>query len=182
MTSTTTPPRPRATPRPGVTVFRSPRRHPVPTERAVCALFLVVLAIIGGVGVSLVRAQTSDEDVPRFVPASRGTRPAVVRWRPLLETYDWDVATALRVIDCESEGRAWVPNQQGSGALGLFQAMPTWRGLAYQLTGSTDLADPVVNIAVAYYLWADSGGSFGWWGADGRAHGHWGASLRCWGE
>lgn len=131
-------------------------------------------------GFGLIRAQEAEE-IPRYTPSARGTRPAVVRWRPLLEQYDWPVAVALRVVDCESEGREWVPNQQGSGALGLFQTMPSWRGLAYALTGSSDLSDPVVNVAVAYYLWADSGGSFGWYDAHGRPRGHWAASIGCWG-
>lgn len=178
MSATETRPLNRPPTRCGVRAYRPRRRRAAPT-RLGWALGLVLLLLVAGVGVAAVRAEDGDE-IPRYTPSARGTRPAVTRWRPLLEQYDWDVATALRVVDCESGGDASVPNQQGSGALGLFQAMPNWRGLAYRLTGSTDLANPWVNVAVAYALWADAGGTFGYWGADGRAYGHWAASIRCW--
>jgi hypothetical protein len=112
-------------------------------------------------------AQTVEAD--RFEPAARGVRPSVARWRPLLEAYPWDVDTALRVVDCESGGDPAAVNPW-SGAAGLWQ-LYGWRGLARRLFGSEDLLDPVLNTAVAFALWEDSGGRFSW---------HWYASRRCW--
>jgi hypothetical protein len=190
--------------RPGLHQLAPRRRRPVLRDdlwdddrrrRLVVALLTVILIMLAGIGLSLARAQSLEEDTlalaqaaaavapgatpteapepTRFVPASRsGIRPAVARWEPLLAEYPWDVETALRVIECESKGNPAVWNAQGSGAHGLFQTMPEWGALAYVLTGSTDLGEPAVNVAVAYYLWADSGGTFRW---------HWSSSRGCWG-
>jgi hypothetical protein len=145
------------------------RTRPAPT-RLGYALLLVLLVLIGGVGLAVARAD--EEEIPRYEPTSRGTRPAVVQWRPLLEQYDWDVETALRVIDCESGGVPGVWNHQGSGAHGLFQLLG-WEWKAYELYGVWSVADPVVNVGVAYWIWAASGGTFG------TSMG-WRASVGCW--
>lgn len=90
----------------------------------------------------------------RFVPTSRGQRHAdlVARHFPPSE-----VATALRVLDCESKGD---PSATGLvGEQGLFQIRPEyhqWR--TYRLYGRwRSLYDAEVNIAVAAALWADTG-------------------------
>ncbi len=161
--------------RPAIHVLGTPRTRPALTDLGVglvIALFLVVLAALAGVGVTLVRAQSSDEDVPRYTPASRGTRPAVTRWRPLLEEYPWDVATALRVLSCESDGD---PNARNpwSGAAGLMQ-LYGWEAKARELYGPhASVYDPVVNIGTAYWIWAADGGRF-----DGTMG--WQASAGCW--
>jgi hypothetical protein len=125
------------------------------------------------------------EDGERFSPSSRGPRASyetdqVQQWRAAVDAYPWPTETALLVIACESQGDPGVSNRDGSGATGLFQLLG-WEWLAARLYGTRDVTIPWVNIAVAYQLWRDAGGTFGWWGADGRAHGHWAASIGCWG-
>ena len=63
--------------------------------------------------------------VPRYQPSERGTRPAVVQWRPLLEQYDWDVDTALRIVDCESGGDPAAVNRWSGAAVGSATADST---------------------------------------------------------
>src|SRR6476469_1147028 len=82
------------------------------------AVLVAVLVAVAVAAVVLVAPAHADE-VERFTPSSRGTRPEVTRWRPLLEEYaDWDVDAGLRVIDCESGGDPAIWNRQGSGAVG----------------------------------------------------------------
>lgn len=161
----------RCPPRSGIRAFRPRKRLPRPSQLGWALLFTVAI-LIGGVTGAIVRAEDGDETpvAERYQPSSRGTRPTVTQWRPLLSAYDWDVDQALRVIDCESEGRPGVYNRQGSGAVGLFQLLG-WSGLAERLFGTRDLTNPWVNVAVAYVLWADSGSTFRW---------HWYASIGCW--
>ena len=85
-------------------------------------------------------------------------------WADLVAAYfpPAQVATACRVMACESGGNPGVHNEAGSGASGLFQFMPgTW-------TSTTGLAPPAsayspdVQIRAAAALWASSG--WGPWG------------------
>jgi hypothetical protein len=162
-------------------VLRSIERGAVPARRRSrldrFALGLATGILIGGVlfAFGIVKADEGD-DAPRFSPAARGPRAsyateAVQQWREAVDAYAWPTETALRVIACESEGDAGAVNPW-SGAAGLFQTMPSWRRLGAILTGLADLTNPSVNIAVAFYLWSDSGGTFRW---------HWAASAGCWG-
>lgn len=131
---------------------------------------LAVGLMVGGVlfGLGVVKAQEVDEE--RYTPSARGTRPAVTRWTDLVAAYDWDVPTALRVIDCESSGDPGAINPY-SGAAGLFQ-LYGWSRLARRLFGDGRVLIPWVNVATAHALWEDSGERFGF---------HWYASRGCWG-
>lgn len=113
--------------------------------------------------------KAQEAEVERYTPATRGVRPAVAQWAELVEEYDWPVNGALRVIQCESGGDPLATNPS-SGAKGLFQLLG-WDHLAARLFGSWNVFDPRVNVAVAYYLWRDSGGLFMI---------HWGSSRACW--
>jgi hypothetical protein len=167
------------------------QRHGGPAPTALgwilvgCVVTLVVWALIVGYVLSRVRSAEAEEldptvtpaptwtaEAERYEPVSRGGRDLdpVERWRGLVEQYDWDVETALRVIRCESRGDPGVYNAQGSGAVGLFQTLG-WQTLAWRLVGTGDLTIPEVNVAVAHFLWRDSGGTFRF---------HWYASRRCW--
>jgi hypothetical protein len=134
--------------------------------RRALALGCCLVALLTAHSASAQEAEVAE----RYSPASRSMRPAVARWRPLVAEYPWDVETALRIISCESEGDPDAVNPW-SGAAGLFQAMPEWGRLTWRLFGSRNLLDPVVNTALAFLLWEDSGGRFSW---------HWGASVACW--
>lgn len=159
---TPTPTRPRAAPRPGIHVFRPPRRHPALTylgQRLLLALYVVALAILAGVGVGLVRAQSSDEDVPRFVPASRGVLRS---WHADLVAEHFppeQIARALAVMACESRGD---PGATGrAGEKGLMQVHPIWQELAERLYWpGISLYEPEVNVRVAAAIWRAMG-----WGA-----------------
>lgn len=78
----------------------------------------------------------------------------VEQWRELV-AYFWPaehVDRMLRIMACESGGDPNVPNEQGSGALGLFQIMPFW-----QNEWPGDYTDPWTNAAVAYQIWLTQG-------------------------
>lgn len=94
---------------------------------------------------------------PPPVPAPVVWQDPVERWREMVAYYwpDWAVDRMLRIMRCESGGIPWVPNSEGSGALGLFQIMEFW-----QKTWPGDYTDPWTNAAVAYQIWLDQG-----WGA-----------------
>lgn len=48
-------------------------------------------------------------------------------------TYGVPYATLRRLALCESRFRPWVDNEQGSGAMGLYQFMPrTWAWMSHQ--------------------------------------------------
>lgn len=159
---------------PSVHTFRRPRRAPEPTACLAWAIALALFLLLLGCGLGLrtAFAEGAEQELPRYQPAARGTRPAVARWRQLVEQYDWDVDEALRVIDCESGGVPSVWNHQGSGAHGLFQLLG-WEWKAYELYGVWSVADPAVNVGVAYWIWSASGGTFG------TSMG-WRSSARCW--
>ena len=70
--------------------------------------------------------------------------------------YDWDCATAMRIVACET-GRTFDPGAVGAaGERGWFQIHPIHWGKP-QCSGN--LFDPVVNTACAYSIWAAQG----WW-------------------
>lgn len=158
-------------PRSGIRTFRRQRRTPEPTRLGL-ALGIVLVLLLAGAGLAIARADDEPEATPiaeRYQPASRGTRAAVTRWRPMLAEYAWDVDTALRIVDCESGGDPEAINPS-SGAAGLFQ-LYGWAGLARRLFGDGRVLIPWVNVATAFALWEDSGGRFGF---------HWAASAGCW--
>ncbi len=93
-------------------------------------------------------------------------------WRPLVSWFfaPDDVDRAIRIIRCESRGRAAAKNPR-STASGLFQHLASaWpkRSAKAGWAGS-DVFDPVANVAVAAWLVYDGGG----WS-------HWNASSSCW--
>lgn len=80
----------------------------------------------------------------------------VEQWRSMV-AYFWGkhgvahVDRMLRIMWCESRGRWWVMNEQGSGAEGLFQIMQFWKK---QWPG--DYKNPWTNAAVAYQIWLEA--------------------------
>ncbi len=93
-------------------------------------------------------------------------------WRPLVAWFfePEDVDRAIRIIRCESHGRAAAKNPK-STASGLFQHLASaWpRRAAKAGWAGTDVFDPVANVAVAAWLVYHGGG----WS-------HWKASSSCW--
>lgn len=83
----------------------------------------------------------------------------VEQWRPMVDYY-WGkhgaTTAMLKIMQCESRGRWWVMNEQGSGAAGLFQIMPFWKKL-----WAGDYLDPWINAATAYQIWLVQG--YGAW-------------------
>lgn len=79
------------------------------------------------------------------------------QWRSMV-AYFWGrhgaevVNRMLRIMNCESRGRWWIMNEQGSGAEGLFQIMQFWKK---QWPGN--YKDPWTNAAVAYQIWLEQG-------------------------
>jgi hypothetical protein len=113
-------------------------------------------------------------DVPRtaydLVP-TEVTRTA--DWRPLVSQFfeSRHVDRALRIISCESGGRANAKNPT-STASGLFQHLGSlWASRSAKAGwAGSDIFDPVANVAVAAWLVYDDGG----WS-------HWSPSGGCWG-
>jgi len=157
-----------------------PRRKVLPRPTHLGLALLVALCLAGlGLGclVGGVRAQTSEEGVPRFTSASRGPRAsygteAVERWREMVSAYDWDADTALLVIACESQGNPGAQNPT-SDARGLWQLLG-WEHVAYRLHGVWSVMNPYVATDVAYRIWEWGGRRFD------TAIG-WHASVGCWG-
>lgn len=48
----------------------------------------------------------------------------VAQWLVVVSDYDWNICTALTLIDCESKGHEDIYNYAGSGACGLWQHLP----------------------------------------------------------
>lgn len=108
-------------------------------------------------------AETADE--PREVAQNTGSRPSTPRgnpsggWASLVSAHfpADQVNTALRVIECESNGDPGAYNP--SGATGLFQIMaPVWADHFGVSRGS--LFDPDTNVRIARKVWDVQG-----WGA-----------------
>lgn len=82
------------------------------------------------------------------------------RWRSLVARYFpwWEVDDALRVMRCES---GYDPNARNkySGASGLFQHMPRyWADRSSRAGwGGYSIFDPEANVAVAAWLWGQTG-------------------------
>lgn len=89
----------------------------------------------------------------------------VEQWRPMI-AYFWGkhgvahVDRMLRIMWCESRGRWWVMNEQGSGAEGLLQIMQFWKKV-----WPGNYKDPWTNAAVAYQIWLSQG--YGAWSCKG---------------
>lgn len=93
---------------------------------------------------------------PRPPPAAVSGVAGVEQWRDEVAAYgDWDVDLMLRIMGCESGGRANADNPS-STASGLFQIL----GGPY---------DPVANIALAHSMWSTRGTQ------------PWNSSRSCWG-
>lgn len=140
--------------------------------------YKILVALILGLLALALAWPAHAEEPDRYQPSSRGPirfleTEQVQQWRPLLEQYDWPVETALRVIACESEGKAAVWNREGSGAHGLFQLLG-WEAKAFELYGVWSVADPEVNVGVAHYLYRAGGNRF-------NTRIGWSASAHCWG-
>jgi hypothetical protein len=73
-------------------------------------------------------------------------------WLDLVDDHPWDVATACRILWCESRGD---PNARNGRHVGLFQI-------------ADGPADPAANVALAASMWSRRG-----WQP-------WDASRRCW--
>jgi hypothetical protein len=80
----------------------------------------------------------------------------VEQWRPLVESYAWNVDVALCLMWYESRGD---PNAQNpsSGASGLMQVLPSWADNFGVMPA--DLFDPVVNLNISFALYVDGGWS-----------------------
>ncbi|MDX1449940.1 MAG: hypothetical protein R3246_12850 [Acidimicrobiia bacterium] len=109
------------------------------------------------------------ETVYDLVP---GEIDSVEDWRPIVERFfaPHHVPRAMRIIACESGGRADAKNPR-STASGLFQHLASlWpeRSAKAGWAGA-DPFDPVANVAVAAWLVYDFGG----WS-------HWNPSSSCW--
>lgn len=93
-------------------------------------------------------------------------------WRPLVEQFfaPGHVRRALRIIACESGGRADAKNPT-STASGLFQHLASlWPERSAEAGwAGADVFDPVANVAVAAWLVYEDGG----WS-------HWNPSAGCW--
>ena len=111
------------------------------------------------------QARLNDERIwaTAVLPEMRGVRHVEsTEYRGIVAQFDWDVMTAMRVIQCESGGD---PNAYNpSGAYGLMQLM------------DVPLYDPAANIAYGY-------GMYSGWGDSSQARGWqpWEASRHCWG-
>jgi len=81
-------------------------------------------------------------------------------WLPLVCSFQWPCATALRILGCESGGRALAVNI--TGHVGLFQISPIHRW------SREEMLVPAGNVAAAHELWQRSG----WW--------PWVSSAACW--
>jgi len=97
----------------------------------------------------------------------------VADWMPTVSTYfkDEDVKQALKVIYCESSGRANAVgiNKNDTRDIGLWQFNDdTWAWLTPKLKIKKDRTDPDTTTAVASWLVYNDG-----W------H-HWNASKTCW--
>jgi len=97
----------------------------------------------------------------------------VADWMPTVSTYfkDEDVKQALKVIYCESTGRANAVgiNKNGTRDIGLWQFNDdTWEWLTPKLKIKKNRTDPDTATAVASWLVYNDG-----W------H-HWNASKSCW--
>ena len=97
----------------------------------------------------------------------------VADWMPTVSTYfkEEDVKQALKVIYCESSGRANAVgiNKNGTRDIGLWQFNDdTWAWLTPKLKIKNDRTDPDTATAVASWLVYNDG-----W------H-HWNASKSCW--
>ena len=81
-------------------------------------------------------------------------------WAALVSQYEWDTATALAVLYCESGGREWEINP--TGHVGLFQISPIHRW------AQIEMLVPAGNVAAAFELWERGG-----WNP-------WQSSADCW--
>lgn len=103
--------------------------------------------------------ETMFQPTPTLPPPSYPYTEGVEQWRPMVDYY-WGKHGAtdrmLGIMHCESRGRWWVYNEQGSGAAGLFQIMPGWKKV-----WAGDYLDPWINAATAYQIWLVQG--YGAW-------------------
>lgn len=96
------------------------------------------------------------EVIKTSVPANCNT------YRPIVEKYDWDVETAMQIMNlesgCKPEAINWKDGHRGcSGSFGLAQV-----GCLHFIDGE-DKLDPETNIKVAYRVYVGAGKSFVPW-------------------
>jgi hypothetical protein len=146
--------------RAGLYAYGTHRRWPAPTDKAVGACFLAVLLILVGVGAGLTRASEEPQEIPRFSPASRGNRAAVLERSEVVdlaaEVFGADLAGYVAaIVACESSNRPAVDTNWPY--VGLLQIDPALhrhrleRIVGYALTlGQTRalLTDPLLNLLV----------------------------------
>lgn len=100
------------------------------------------------------RAVVAQSDVPYARPDYvRSPRAVPTDWASLLSQYNWPVEQAERVLMCESSGDPSAVSPDGQN-IGLFQINLVHIG---KLRGGESLLDPVVNVRIAYQIWADQG-------------------------
>ena len=113
-----------------------------------------------GLTVELLAEYKRAAETPRIVlKAQSRTSHRVERWRPLVaEWFPSQVDAAMRVLACESHGKRWAFNRT-SGASGLFQHLAKYWDARAAKAGwaGASVWDPVANVAVAAWLWRQSG-------------------------
>jgi hypothetical protein len=117
-------------------------------------------------------AESTTRTKPTNSPIRQPISKDVEDWRPLVAVYfaPGDVDQALRIIQCESQGKPTAKNPNSS-ASGLFQHLASaWAERSAKAGwAGADIFDPTANIAVAAWLVYEGGG----WS-------HWNASRWCW--
>ncbi len=86
------------------------------------------------------------------------------QWRVLVSKYDWDVNTVLRILQCESQGRSWIVNDNPGTrdySVGLMQ-INLFGSLAATRPSEEWLKVPANNIKYAYQM-SGNGANFSPW-------------------
>lgn len=88
---------------------------------------------------------------PARPPIAPRSTAGVEQWRALVSQYPWPVEEALRVMKCESGGRADAVGPRYVDRYGKSH----WPMSLFQVMDGP--ADPAANVAVAYGMWARAG-------------------------
>ena len=113
----------------------------------------------------------------QYIDCRKGQQQVQVvqNWQPLIEKYfkSEDVSKAMRIVFCESSGRANAvgKNTNGTRDIGLWQFNDkTWAWLKPKLKIKKNRYDAETSTAVASWLVYNDG----WF--------HWNSSKHCWGD